>query len=106
MSKRQATPNVLTDLLDSKTAKGQAREDDSQQADEYPKTKVTHYITDETAERLHMAHFAMRRIARGSTYTRLTKSEMAEAMFKMVLDDLDANGENSALLNYLELKTK
>lgn len=105
MSKRRETPNVLSDLLDGKPASQQASKPASQNTvktsgDVEGKTKVTNYLTHETAEMIDFTHAQMRKHTRGRG-RRLTKSEMVEAMIKMGIDDVEKNGANSRVFDFL-----
>ena len=95
--KRQETPNVLTDLLDGKMER---QKDSKAEKQEGEKVKVTYYIQDETAVAFDLAHAQLRQYTRGRD-RKLSKSEVAEAAIKMALEELEKNGADSRILEYL-----
>lgn len=95
--KRQETPNVLSDLLDSKSSKQETSKPENQEAS---KTKVTYYVADETAVAFDMAHAQMRQYTRGRA-RKLSKSDLADAMIRMVLEEIEKQGPDSKVLDYL-----
>jgi hypothetical protein len=115
---RRKTPNVLGDLMgeepeerqqtskpvnqqDSKTAKRQAVKPLRQRLASEDKTKVTLYLSPDTAFDLDGAKLQLRRLVKPDNLKDVTKSSIAEAALILALQDLEAQGEESAIAREL-----
>jgi len=94
MSKRDKTPDLMGDILSGKTQPEAKRPE----PEEDPKIKATHYLRESTLFRLEQAltHLRMETGNRG-----LHRYDIVEQALRIVLDDLEQNGAESALTRRL-----
>lgn len=89
-SKPQKTPSETPSLSLSTSIK------------EEDKVKVTFYVTEDIQYDLDVAQLKLRRLApKHIGKQQLSKSALVEAALRITIDNLEANGENSVLAQYL-----
>ena len=118
MDNRKQTPDVLGQLMggdpeerqqSGKASKRQNAKPSNQQSGKTlrqrlateGKTKATLYLSPETAYELELAKLELRRLVKPDNLKDVTKSSIAEAALILALQDLEAQGEESAIVREL-----
>ena len=110
MSKREATPDVMAELLGgSQQAKSEPQATALAPADDAStdvppvekKTKLTVYVSPSVNNDLEELRFRLRKLIQSDSLHDVTKSTITEAALAIAYRDFEANGQNAQIVNEL-----
>jgi len=98
MQKRKKTPDILSNLMDSKNQDdGKPANQNTSKPESAEKIKATYYISQSTVDALEGAWFQLRKEASPEIRTEITKSTIVDVAIRIALDELDKHGKDSHL---------